>query len=169
MTVTSVVRDPRVGLSALVALTACIAVAACADPPPRRFTASDDAAVRAVLTAQQTAWNRGDLVGYMDGYARTPELVFTSGSQIRRGWDETHAKYQARYGTDPSTMGQLAFEILGVQTLGADGAVVLGRWHLRGTPAAGGGVFSVALARTASGWKIVHDHTSSDPPPAPWG
>lgn len=163
----SIVRDrwsrPRrvaAGLLVLAALAGCAA-------PARRFTAADDAAVRAVLTAQQTAWNRGDLAGYMEGYARTPELVFTSGSQIRRGWDETFAKYQARYGSDPSTMGQLAFEILGVQTLGADGAVVLGRWHLTGTPAAGGGVFSVAAARTAAGWKIVHDHTSSDPPPAP--
>lgn len=141
-----------------------VVCAACA-ATPRRFTPADDAAVRAVLVAQQEAWNRGDLEGYMAGYERSDALVFTSGSQIRRGWDETFAKYQARYGTDPSTMGRLAFEILGVQTLGADGAVVLGRWTLTDTPAAGAGVFSVAMTRTPSGWKVVHDHTSSDPPP----
>jgi ketosteroid isomerase-like protein len=44
---------------------------------------------------------------------------------------------------------------------------VLGRWRLTDTPVAGGGVFSVVLTRTADGWKVVHDHTSSDPPPAP--
>jgi ketosteroid isomerase-like protein len=115
-----------------------------------------------VLAAQQTAWNRGDLDGYMAGYLRSPELVFTSGSKVRRGWQETYDKYKAKYGSDTTTMGKLAFEILGVQQLGADGAIVLGRWTLTATPNAGSGVFSVALRRTDTGWLVVHDHTSSD-------
>ena len=118
--------------------------------------------MRGVLAAQQAAWNRGDLDGYMAGYVHAPELVFTSGSKIRLGWQETHDKYKSKYGSDPSTMGKLAFEILGVQQLGADGAIVLGRWKLTDTPNAGSGVFSVALRRTAQGWLVVHDHTSSD-------
>jgi len=128
------------------------------------FTADDDRAIRAVLTAQQAAWNRGDLEAYMAGYEQTNELIFTSGSKIRRGWQETYAKYRAKYGSDKSTMGKLGFEILGVQQLGADGAIVLGRWKLTDTPNAGSGVFSVALRRTSAGWRIVHDHTSSDSP-----
>lgn len=158
------------GRAVLVALVTG-ALVACAHPPaspapaPAQFAAADDAAVRAVLAAQQDAWNRGDLAGYMAGYLQSPELVFTSGGRIRHGWDETFAKYRDRYGSDPSTMGKLDFEILGVQALGADGAIVLGRWRLTETPVAGGGVFSVALIRTPTGWKVVHDHTSSDPPP----
>jgi uncharacterized protein (TIGR02246 family) len=144
--------------AALVAL----ALVACATPRAS-FTARDRAAIEAVLAAQVAAWNRGDLEGYMAGYARTDELVFTSGSKVRRGWDETIEKYRARYGSDPSTMGRLAFEILGVQPLGADGAVVLGRWILTETPEAGSGVFSVVLERRPEGWRVVHDHTSSDP------
>lgn len=140
-------------------------VVACAAAPVRTFTPADDAAVRAVLSTQAAAWNRGDLAAYMAGYLHDASLVFTSGSQVRRGWDETFTKYRDRYGSDPSTMGHLVFEILGVQALGADGAVVLGRWTLTATPSAGSGVFSVVLARTADGWKVVHDHTSSDPSP----
>lgn len=149
------------------ALVIATGLTACAAPQAAHptFSAADAAAVRAVLTAQQDAWNHGDLAGYMAGYLRSPELVFTSGGTIRHGWDETFAKYRDRYGDDPSTMGKLGFEILGVQALGADGAIVLGRWVLTDTPVAGGGVFSVALARTPEGWKVVHDHTSSDPPP----
>jgi ketosteroid isomerase-like protein len=131
---------------------------------PRMFTPADETAVRAVLTAQQAAWNRGDLDGYMAGYAKTPDLVFTSGGNIRRGWQETFDKYKAKYGGDSSTMGTLDFEILGVQSLGADGAIVLGRWKLTNTPNAGGGVFSVALERRPEGWRVIHDHTSSDAP-----
>jgi ketosteroid isomerase-like protein len=145
------------------ALIVALLLAACA-ARPRAFSKQDDAAVRAVLAAQAEAWNRGDLAAYMDGYARTPELVFTSGGNVRRGWDETFEKYRARYGADPSTMGRLAFEILGVQAIGADGAVVLGRWILTDTPVAGRGVFSVVLERRPEGWRVVHDHTSSDPP-----
>jgi uncharacterized protein (TIGR02246 family) len=137
---------------------ALFALCACA----HSFTADDDRAIRAVLAAQQAAWNRGDLEAYMAGYEQTDELIFTSGSKIRRGWQETYAKYRAKYGSDKSTMGKLGFEILGVQQLGADGAIVLGRWKLTDTPNAGSGVFSVALRRNGGAWRIVHDHTSSE-------
>ena len=129
----------------------------------RTFSAADETSVRAVLTAQQDAWNRGDLEGYMRGYIKSDALVFTSGSKVRKGWQETYDKYKARYGSDKATMGTLAFEILGVQSLGADGAIVLGRWVLTNTPQSGSGIFSVALERTPQGWLVVHDHTSSDP------
>ena len=131
----------------------------------RSFTATDRRAVADVLAAQAVAWNHGDLTAYMAGYAHTPDLVFSSGGKIRTGWAETLAAYQKRYGGAPETMGHLAFELLQVQPVGADGAIVLGRWRLTATPQAGAGVFSVILERRAEGWRIVHDHTSADPPP----
>ncbi len=134
---------------------------------PRAFSATDRRTVEQVLSAQVEAWNRGDLAAYMAGYADTPDLVFTSGGSIRTGFAETLAAYQRRYGAAPETMGRLGFEILRIQAVGADGAIVLGRWRLTATAQAGAGVFSVVLERRAEGWRIVHDHTSSDPPPAP--
>ena len=150
------------------ALLAALCLAACAAPhaaprAPDTIASADRDGVVAVLRTQEEAWNRGDLDGFMAGYVRSPALLFTSGGRIRRGWDETYRKYRERYGAAPETMGHLAFEILEVQPVGADGAVVLGRWRLTGTPSAGGGVFSVVLERRAEGWRIVHDHTSSDP------
>jgi uncharacterized protein (TIGR02246 family) len=126
------------------------------------FTAADRSAVEALLARQQAAWNRGDLRAYMEAYARTPELIFTSGSKIRSGWDETLAAYQKRYGANPGGMGRLSFEVIRVQAVGADGVVVLGRWRLTDTPQAGSGIFSVVVQRRPEGWRIVHDHTSSD-------
>ena len=139
----------------LVILAACTA-------DPRTFTKADDDAVRAILDAQQSAWNRGDLDAFMAGYAHTPDLVFTSGGNIRRGWQDTYDKYRAKYGGDRAGMGHLDFAVLGVQPLGADGAIVLGHWQLTDTPNAGRGVFSLGFARTDAGWRIVHDHTSLD-------
>ncbi len=140
-----------------------LGLAACA-AAPRAFTADDDRAVRAVITAQQQAWNKGDLDGFMAGYLHDASLVFTSGGKIRHGWQETYDKYKAKYGGATATMGHLDFEILGVQPLGADGAIVLGRWKLTATPNAGAGVFSLGLQRTRDGWRVVHDHTSLDTP-----
>ncbi len=144
---------------ATVLLAAALAGGCCA---ARRFERADRAAVAAVLERQRVAWNRGDLAAYMDGYARSADLVFTSAGQVRRGWEDTMRRYRTRYGGDRAGMGQLAFEILGLQPVGADGAVVLGRWRLTGTPNAGSGVFSVVLERRPEGWRIVHDHTSRD-------
>lgn len=141
------------------------ALAACAGATPHRFTAADRDAVARVLDDQAAAWNRGDLAAYMDGYAKTEALVFTSGASIRRGWQAAFDHYQKRYGADPAGMGQLAFEVLSIDPVGADGAVVLGTWKVTGTAAHGDGVFSVILERRPEGWRIVRDHTSSTPPP----
>jgi ketosteroid isomerase-like protein len=146
------------GLSGLTAF--CIG---CGSTPKRSFTPGDRASITKVLSDQREAWNRGDIEAFMEGYAKGDELVFTSGSKNRRGWQVTLDRYKARYGEDSSTMGTLGFEVLEIQSLGADGAVVLGRWKLSGLSAPAGGVFSVVLERALGRWKIVHDHTSSDP------
>jgi ketosteroid isomerase-like protein len=153
---------PRSRIAAAVLAVLSLAPA-CARP--RGFTDGDRREVERVLATQAEAWNRGDLDGFMAGYVASPELVFTSGGKIRRGFDETLQNYRQRYGGDRAGMGQLGFEILGVQAVGADGAVVLGKWRLTETPHAGGGVFSVVLERRGGRWLIVHDHTSSDPTP----
>jgi ketosteroid isomerase-like protein len=127
------------------------------------FSPSDSDAIKAVLQAQQDGWNRGDLDAFMAGYEHTTDLVFTSGGNIHRGWQETFDRYRAKYGSDKTGMGHLDFDVLGVQPLGADGAIVLGKWRLTATPNAGEGVFSLGFARGDAGWKIVHDHTSLAP------
>lgn len=147
-----------------IALTV-IVLALCATCTSRaRFTPVDRAGIESVLRRQAEAWNRGDLAAYMAAYTRDAKLVFTSGGKIRRGWQATFDAFHARYARDPKAMGTLAFEILSIDPLGADGAVALGQWRLTGSPSDGGGVFSVVFERRpGEGWTIVHDHTSSDP------
>ena len=124
------------------------------------FEAADRSAISAVLDAQVAAWNRGDLGAYMEGYARTDALVFTSGGNVRKGWQTAFDHYQERYAKDRSAMGKLAFEIVSIDAVGDDGAVVLGKWVLTGSPHDGRGVFSLVMARRPEGWRIIHDHTS---------
>lgn len=140
-----------------------IVLAACASSAAqvRHFAPSDRAAISAVLDRQIEAWNRGDLPAYMEGYARIPGLIFTSGGNIRRGWQDALDHYQARYATDPKAMGTLAFQVESIDPVGADAAVVLGHWVLTDSQHPGRGVFSLVLERRPEGWRIVHDHTST--------
>lgn len=98
----------------------------------------------------------------MEGYKKFDGLIFTSGSKIRRGWQATMDAYQTRYAKDPAAMGSLKFGVDTITPVGADGAVVLGTWDLTGSEHPGRGVFSLVVERTDAGWRIVHDHTSSE-------
>jgi len=149
----------------VLALTVLALTPGCASAPPRiaRFEPADRTAIQTVLDSQIAAWNRGDLASYMEGYARIPGLIFTSGGNVRRGWQEAFDHYQARYATDPKAMGTLAFTVDSIDAVGADGAVVLGRWDLTGTAHPGRGVFTLVLERRPEGWRIIHDHTSVGP------
>jgi len=118
------------------------------------------AAVRAVLDAQSDAWNRGDVEGYMDGYARTPDITFISGDSITRGWQTVHDRYKKNYDSREK-MGMLTFSDLEPTILSSDAVMVLGRWHLKRTSDEPHGRFTLILSRTKAGWRIVHDHTSS--------
>ena len=143
-----------------------LVMACAASPPVRRFAPMDTAAVTKVIEDQAAAWNRGDLAGYMEGYAKTDALVFTSGGKVRKGWQEAFAHYQKRYATDPKAggarqMGHLVFGIMQVDAVGADAAVVLGTWKLTESANPGEGVFTLVFERRPEGWRIIHDHTSS--------
>jgi ketosteroid isomerase-like protein len=117
-------------------------------------------AIRTVLDTQVAAWNRGDLPGFMDGYWRSPELTFYSGTGVTSGWDATLARYQKRYQSSGTEMGKLDFSELEIHPSG-DMAWVGGRWHLKMSDGKDlGGRFTLIFRKFSDGWKIVHDHTS---------
>ena len=123
------------------------------------------AGVRATLDAQVEAWNAGSVRGFMDGYARADSLTFLSGGTVRRGWEEALYGYVRGY-PDASAMGRLAFSDLSITPLSPVRALAWGRWRLQrdgDAPGGGpGGLFTLVLASTPDGWRVVHDHTSSD-------
>jgi L-asparaginase / beta-aspartyl-peptidase len=127
----------------------------------------DRAAIAGVLTAQQDAWNRGDVDAFLVGYWHSPELTFSGSSGVARGWDAVLARYKKNY-PDKAAMGHLDFSELEFRFLGPDAALVLGKWHLKRqedyVTAEIGGVFSLVWQRFPEGWKIIHDHTSAVPP-----
>ena len=120
----------------------------------------DRQAISAVLNAQQTTWNRGDVDAFLLGYWHSPELTFSGSSGVARGWDGVLTRYKKNY-PDRAAMGQLDFSELEFRFLGPDAALVLGRWHLKRDRDDLGGVFTLVWQRFPEGWKIIHDHTSA--------
>ncbi len=114
-----------------------------------------------VLLEQQQAWNRGELEGFLKAYVESDDLIFTSGGKITQGYQPIRKRYLERYGSDKKTMGTLNFEAVKIESLGEQHLLVIGKWHLEwpDKPAMGG-IFSLVMVKTESGWKILHDHTS---------
>jgi ketosteroid isomerase-like protein len=146
-------RSGIVTISLIVNLTAILSLSA-------QIT-SVEAAIGAVLDAQQGAWNRGDVEAFMSGYEASDATTFV-GATITRGYRQVLENYHRRYPTKEK-MGRLMFSELEVKPLGKEYASVIGKWHLdRATEAGGdaGGIFTLLFRKTANGWKIILDHTS---------
>ena len=158
----------RLALAAItvVITTIYIAPRALVSCPAAADAHRDQVAIRAVLDEQKVAWNRGDVVAFMQGYWNAPELSFAGSTGFVRGWENVTTRYRSRY-PDQASMGKLDFSDLEVRTLGPDAALVLGKWHVQRASDDVGGIFSLVFQRFPEGWKIVHDHTSALANPAP--
>jgi ketosteroid isomerase-like protein len=134
-----------------------LAALLCAEPeqPPNSV-----AEIQSVLTAQQDAWNRGDIDAFMNGYAQSASTVFVSEDEVRRGWETVRDRYRVKY-SDRAKMGTLSFSDIEVTMLSPDAGVVLGRWRLKRASDEPRGRFTLVFKRLPEGWRIVHDHTSA--------
>jgi beta-aspartyl-peptidase (threonine type) len=119
----------------------------------------DDAEIRAVMSAQAAAWNRGDIDGFMNGYARSGATEFISGDKLTRGWQTVRDRYKKKYDSREK-MGTLYFSELKITRLGGDAALVIGRWRLVRQSDKPHGRFTLLVRRTSDGWRIVHEQTS---------
>lgn len=126
--------------------------------PPQQ--PKDSGAIKEVLLAQQAAWNRGDIATFLKGYWNSPELTFSGPNGTIRGYDGVLDRYQKAY-PDKLAMGELEFSGLEIRMIGRDAALVLGHWRLTRKVGDLGGVFTLVFERFADGWRIIHDHTST--------
>ena len=121
----------------------------------------ETAEVRAVIESQQAAWNRGDIEGFMEGYAKEDGITFLSGDSLTRGWKTVLERYRKNYDSR-ARMGTLGFSELELKPLSPFYTMVTGRFQLtRENGETPHGRFTLVLRRTNGGWRIVHDHTSS--------
>jgi uncharacterized protein (TIGR02246 family) len=121
-------------------------------------------AARNVLATQKEAWNRGDIDGFMQGYARSDTIRFAGGDRFNYGWQATLDSYRKGY-PDAAAMGKLDFDLIEVRELTPDIVYVFGKWRLAraGEPAdkAPHGLFTLIVERADGVWAVTRDHTSA--------
>ena len=145
--------------SAIIILTACMI--ACHDWVWASDKKPAEQEIEQVLRAQEAAWNRHDLEGFMAGYWKSPELTFFS-AQESSGWQDTLNHYRAAYASPGHEMGKLEFSRLRIEVLAPSAAFVRGSWQLTtSAEKTSGGLFTLIFRKFPEGWKIVHDHTST--------
>jgi len=122
-------------------------------------------AIRAVLKQQQADWNKGDLDAFLDGYWKSPKVVFQSGGNRYDGWEAMRDRYRKRYKAEGKAMGEVSFSAIDIEMLSPEAALVRGAWRLTMPDGAKpGGLFTLIFRKFPEGWKIVHDHTSAEEP-----
>lgn len=112
-----------------------------------------------VLEQQTAAWNRGDLVGFMQGYWESDSLLFLGKDGPTHGHAATLANYQKNY-PNAAAMGQLRFDRLSLKMVDAHNYFVVGRWQLIRAKGDLSGYFSLWWKRIQGKWVIVADHSS---------
>jgi ketosteroid isomerase-like protein len=126
---------------------------------PGSLIAQDKEAILSVLSTQQTAWNNGDIDGFMQGYWKSDSLMFIGKTAPVYGWQKTLERYHKAY-PDKAAMGILSFNIIKVDLLDNTNAFVLGAWNLKREKDVPGGYFTLWFKKIKGEWKIVCDHTS---------
>src|SRR5882672_5848383 len=128
---------------------------------PRFDVKADEAAIRAVLDAQQIAWNNGDMEAFMEGYWNSDSLQFMSFRGVSHGWKQTFENYKKAY-PDRATMGTLSFEILEMTSLSEINFVVMGKFHLIRESNNLDGAFTLIFKKINGKWVAIYDHTAQE-------
>ena len=120
---------------------------------------TDRQAILDLLETQRTAWNKGDVEAFMEGYIKSDSLLFVGKSGPTYGWQKTLDNYKKGY-PDKSAMGFLVFGIKKVDFLNPDLAFVLGSWNVKREKDELKGYFTLLIKKIKGEWKVIADHSS---------
>jgi len=129
--------------------------------PEKPATASaevDPKILRAMMDSSATAWNEGSLEGHLSIYDSTATFMGANGLV---SIPEVKEKFQKKYFNGSKPVQQLAFEEIVIKPLGADFALLTGKFILSGgNQPEKSGRLSLVFGKTRTGWKVLHDHSS---------
>jgi ketosteroid isomerase-like protein len=145
-------------------LAACRGNAGSATARPPAF---ERGALTRVIVAQLERsagdWNRGDLAAFLSDYAQESTTTFIDGRRARSGIDFIRGVYEPRF-SGKVRRDSLHFEEIDARPLSPTLGLVTARFVLqRGPKITASGPFTLVMELRRDGWKILHDHSSSDP------
>ena len=116
--------------------------------------------IMSVLEAQEKAWSKGDIGGFMEGYWRSDSITFVGSRGLSYGYDTVLRNYKAGY-PDRQSMGELNFDILSFKMLGRKNAFMIGQYHLkRQSMDDATGFFTIIWEKVDGEWVIISDQSN---------
>ncbi len=141
----------------------CLSAAACTFEVEVDADADVQTAVETMLSQSAIAWNEGRLDGFMDDYLESSNTTYIGAQGLIVGYEGIRERYAPLFEPGASR-DSLHFEAVRVRRLAAIEAIATARWILsRDGTVTASGPFTLVLRHTGNGWKIIHDHSSSDP------
>jgi len=135
-----------------------IIAAACSANVEVGHPADASAKIRAVLDTTAAGWNRGDLNAYLSAYV--PEATEMLATGPTGGVDAIEKTMKEGFWKNGRPAQTLHYESVNVRMLGADNALVTGKYVLTGANRPDRtGWFTTVWTRTDKGWKMIHDHS----------
>lgn len=117
------------------------------------------ATIEKIMHEQESAWNKGDIDGFMASYWNNDSLKFIGKKGITYGWKNTLDNYKKSY-PNADAMGKLTFSIISVEKFSDTVCYVTGKWNLKRTADELGGYYTLLWKKIDGKWVIVADHTS---------
>ena len=166
-------------LSRLLKICLVVMLAGCKGSSVEGAAAGTDAAVplspqqvrteiQQSVKAYADGLNRADVSGVLELYARVPEVTSVGDGEISRGWESIRTDTDSML-TGGSGRFSFALGSIDVTPLGARHALAVAPYTLtvptpRG-PVQIRGAISFIWQRADSGWKIIHEHSSTQAEP----
>ncbi len=138
--------------------TSLLILSSCQRQIPAFDPKVEEAAIRALIEAQQIAWNNGDIEKFMEGYWKSDSLQFMSARGINKGWQETLDGYKKGY-PDRAAMGTLRFELLSLKPIDETHFLVMGKFFLTRVSNNLDGKFTLIFEKIDGRWVAIYDHT----------
>jgi len=147
---------------------AVICVASLGASPAK--TSKSDAAraeVQAFVKAYVEAENKGDASAIMEMISKNADVASVTMGEITRGWDGIRDDVDAMTGAPEKV--QVTLGTIEVIPLGTNFALTFAPCTITSSAAAEGlqlrGALTLVLEKSGKAWKILHEHTSAQPPP----
>jgi hypothetical protein len=110
-----------------------------------------------ILEKQEKDWNQGNLKGFISAYWNSDSLMSVSVKGIQYGWDRMDRNLRRSF-PDSAAMGHLDYDVVHIEFIGDNDALVTGKWLRKNEKKFRGGYFSILLRKLQGKWQIVAEH-----------
>ena len=143
----------------LVLVTSCLSIACSQQSKPKFDAKVEEVAIRAVISAEQIAWNNGDIDAFMGGFWKSDSLQFISARGLSLGWEATRENYIKGF-PERSSMGTVSYEILSLTPLAPNIFILTSRYEITQEVGKREGIFTAIFKKVNGKWLAVHYHAS---------